>query len=51
VNKAIFIDRDGVISGPFIKDGKSISAKTFKEFRILPKVTKGLDLLKKKNIY
>ena len=48
MNKAIFIDRDGVISGPFIKDGKSISAKTFKEFRILSKVTKGLDLLKKK---
>ena len=48
MSKAVFIDRDGVISSPFIRNGKSISARTFKEFKLLPKVKKGILELKKK---
>ena len=46
--KAVFIDRDGVLSGPNIKNGKSISARNFKQFRILPKIKNGILELKKK---
>ena len=49
MSKAVFIDRDGVISSPFIRNGKSISPRKFKEFKLLPKVKKGILELKKKN--
>ncbi len=44
--KAVFLDRDGVINKSIVKNGKSYPPNNFKEFEILPKVEKGLNLLK-----
>ena len=47
--KAVFLDRDGVIARPYIKKGKSISARKYKEFKLLPKVKEAIVKLKKNN--
>jgi D-glycero-D-manno-heptose 1,7-bisphosphate phosphatase len=45
-NKAVFLDRDGVINKPIIINGKPYPPKNFKEFAIFPRVNKALTLLK-----
>tara|TARA_B100001027_G_C16215653_1_gene307310 strand:- start:501 stop:1028 length:528 start_codon:yes stop_codon:yes gene_type:complete len=47
-NKAIFLDRDGVLVKSLIYKKKGYAPKTLKEFKILPKVTRYCKLLKKK---
>jgi D-glycero-D-manno-heptose 1,7-bisphosphate phosphatase len=48
-NKAIFLDRDGVIVRGLIKNKKSYAPKSLKDFKILPKVSIFSEKLKKKN--
>ena len=38
MNKAVFLDRDGVINKPIIVDGKSYAPRVLKDFKIFPKV-------------
>ena len=45
-NKAVFLDRDGVINRPFILDGKPYPARTVAEFEILPGVYRACAELK-----
>jgi D-glycero-D-manno-heptose 1,7-bisphosphate phosphatase len=47
-NKAIFLDRDGVIVKGLIKNKKSYAPKSLKDFKILPKVSFFSEKLKKK---
>ena len=49
MRKAIFLDRDGVLNIPIIKDGKSFAPRKYKDFKIYPFVKKYCLLLKKKN--
>ncbi|EKD26261.1 MAG: Histidinol-phosphate phosphatase family protein, partial [uncultured bacterium] len=44
-NKAIFLDRDGVINQTIIKNGKPYPPSDFNEFEILPSVKQALQLL------
>jgi D-glycero-D-manno-heptose 1,7-bisphosphate phosphatase len=46
-NKAVFLDRDGVINRPIIVDGKPYPPRTAAEFEILPGVDKACADLKK----
>ena len=48
-NKAIFLDRDGVIVSSIIIKKKGFAPKTMKDFKILPKVKIYSNKLKKKN--
>lgn len=41
---AIFLDRDGVINKPLIKNGRPFSPRTIDDFEILPGVEKALNL-------
>ena len=45
VNKAIFLDRDGVINKSFIVSGKPKAPRLFSEFKFLPKSKKSINLL------
>jgi len=46
-NKAVFLDRDGVINRPIIVDGKPYPARTVADFEILPGVNQACSDLKK----
>lgn len=46
-NKAIFLDRDGIINKVIIRNGKPSSPRRFEEFRFLPNVKKNLKIFKK----
>ena len=46
-NKAVFLDRDGVINRPVIVDGKTYPARTVADFEILPRVNQACSDLKK----
>jgi D-glycero-D-manno-heptose 1,7-bisphosphate phosphatase len=46
VNKAVFLDRDGVINYPVVRDGKPYPPLDESEIRIMPGVVDGLMLLK-----
>ena len=43
---AIFLDRDGVINAPFVRDGKPFPACSVEEFIILPGVSEACDLFR-----
>jgi D-glycero-D-manno-heptose 1,7-bisphosphate phosphatase len=45
--RAIFLDRDGVINRPLIRDGKPYPPLTVDDFEILPGVTEACQVLKK----
>lgn len=45
--KAVFLDRDGVLNIPTIKDGKSYAPRTLSQFRLYPHTNLYLSLLKK----
>jgi D-glycero-D-manno-heptose 1,7-bisphosphate phosphatase len=45
--RAIFLDRDGVINRPLIRDGKPFPPVSVDEFEILPGVTEACEALKK----
>lgn len=47
---AVFLDRDGVINRPLIRDGRPYSPRNFYEFEILPDVKEAVTLLKKENL-
>ena len=47
MNKAIFLDRDGVITIPEFRDGRSYAVKTMVQFRIYSEVPLSLEMLKK----
>ena len=38
MNKAVFLDRDGVINKPIVIEGKSYAPQSLKDFKIFPKV-------------
>jgi len=46
--KAVFLDRDGVINRPIIKNGRSYGPTKLKDFRLFPKVKNSIKSLKKK---
>lgn len=46
MNKAVFLDRDGVINKAIIKDGKVYSPRYFSEFEFVENVTKQIKKLK-----
>ena len=46
MNKAAFLDRDGVINRPLIRAGKPYPPATLDEFEILPGVREACQLLK-----
>jgi len=48
-NKAIFLDRDGVINKTIVRNGKPYAPLFLKDFKIIPGVKKTLKYLKKKN--
>jgi D-glycero-D-manno-heptose 1,7-bisphosphate phosphatase len=45
-NKAVFLDRDGVINRPVVSDGKPYPPKTVADFEILPGVVQACHRLK-----
>ncbi len=47
MNKAIFLDRDGVINKVIIKDNKPFSPRTFEEFKLFSDILNPLKYLKK----
>ncbi len=49
LNKAVFLDRDGVINQSIVKNGKPYAPRSFDEFKLLPNVKKALKLLHKEN--
>ena len=48
-NKAIFLDRDGVIVRGLVRNQKSYAPRTIADFKVLPKVSFFSKKLKKKN--
>ncbi len=46
MNKAVFLDRDGVINKPIIIDGKCYAPRLLKDFKIFPKVKSDIKKLK-----
>lgn len=46
--RAIFLDRDGVLNQAVVRDGKPFPPATLDELNILPKVQEALELLKQK---
>ena len=51
MNKAVFLDRDGVINHAPIVGNKAFSPRKLKEVKILPKVKEAIHILKKKNFF
>jgi D-glycero-D-manno-heptose 1,7-bisphosphate phosphatase len=51
MNKAIFLDRDGVINNIIVNKGLPSSPSKFEEFKILPGVRESISKLKKLNFY
>ena len=47
MNKAIFLDRDGVLNKVILKDGKPLSPKNLSEFVLLDNVSEALAIFKK----
>ncbi len=45
--RAIFLDRDGVINRPLIRDGKPFPPVSVDEFEILPGVSEACEALKR----
>jgi len=46
LNKAIFLDRDGVINKVFLSNGKPFSPRRFSEFELFPEVENALSSFK-----
>ena len=51
MNRAIFLDRDGVINNIVLVKGLPTSPSKLEEFKILPKVRESISILKKLNFY
>lgn len=49
MNKAVFLDRDGVLNHTIFKMGKPRAPYKLEEFSLIPGVSEGLQLLKDKN--
>ena len=47
--RAVFLDRDGVLSGVIVRNGKPYTPTAVEEFTILPDTAKSLDRLKAEN--
>ena len=45
---AVFLDRDGVLNKPIIKNYKSYAPTSLKDFKLYPNTKKNCKLLKKK---
>jgi len=48
-NKAVFLDRDGVLNIPKIKNGKSYAPRKLSDFKLYPNVLDCCKKLKKRN--
>jgi D-glycero-D-manno-heptose 1,7-bisphosphate phosphatase len=51
MNKAIFLDRDGVINQVTLQNGKPHPPKNLRELKLLPKVTDALKILKDEDFF
>src|SRR2546425_13231782 len=51
LNRAVFLDRDGVINRVLVRDGKPYPAASLAEFEILPGVAGACRLLKSAGFY
>lgn len=51
MNRAVFLDRDGVINRPIVRDGKPYPPTTPQEFELLPEVAEACQLLKQRGFY
>jgi len=51
MNKAAFLDRDGVINETFLVEGKPVTPKRVEDFQILPGVKEALTELKERGWY
>ena len=47
--RAVFLDRDGVLTIPIFRDGRSYAARTLEEFRLYPDVKDAVRRLKKED--
>jgi D-glycero-D-manno-heptose 1,7-bisphosphate phosphatase len=47
MNKAVFLDRDGVLVIPDFRDGRSFAPKSLQEFAVYPDAVSSVDQLKK----
>lgn len=47
IKRAVFLDRDGVLTKPLVREGKSYAPRTLSEFEILPEAVEACALLKK----
>lgn len=47
MNRAVFLDRDGVINKAIIKDGKAYSPRTLSEFKIIKDIAEDIARIKK----
>lgn len=45
MNRAVFLDRDGVINRVILRDGRPYSPISLREFEFLPGVAEGIDLV------
>ena len=48
-HKVVFLDRDGVINALVERDGKMVSPRLFKDFRILDGVSDAIKILRRQN--
>jgi len=46
VRRAVFLDRDGVISRSYVRDGKPYAPRRFEDFRLLPGAADAVQALK-----
>ncbi len=51
MNKAVFLDRDGVINETCVKEGKRVSPRKAEDFRFLPGAKEALTALKAKGFH
>lgn len=47
INKAVFLDRDGVLTRSFVREGKGYAPRTLAEFEILPDAMEACRMIKK----
>lgn len=50
-HRAVFLDRDGVLSRSFIRDGKGYAPRTLADFEIYPEAPKAVKMLKDAGFY
>ncbi len=47
MNRAVFLDRDGVLNAPVVRDGRPYPPQTLEEFQLYPEAAEACALLRK----